>query len=156
MMIIDELNIKKYEYKTAAVCFLILTFSIAGCTDSNYTNNKKNIISTASIYNLQDSDLMILKDESCKGDAQASYRLYEYYTFTIYDIENQMKYLKNAALQGDVVAQYNYGLLLTGNIKEYLKYSNPAEAVMWLELAAQQGHERAKIELEILKKRNHD
>lgn len=64
-----------------------------------------------------------------------------------------MIYLKRANSQGNSVAQYNYGLLLTGGYEEYFKYYNSTEAIVWLKIAAHNGNERAKVELENLGKR---
>lgn len=92
------------------------------------------------------------KNKSIKGAAQTSFRFYKYYSFTLKDIDIQMIYLKRATSQGNSVSKYNYGLLLTGGYEEYFKYYNSTEAIVWLKIAAHNGNERAKVELENLGK----
>ena len=105
------------------------------------------------------------------GSKEAPKRLYEYYKSNDYQKE-AFRWLKISAESGDVNSQFEYGKLLSegnrqypvlsGNLtnilnsnisdkdtkKEFRVNSSLAEAKSWLEKAAAQGHEEAKVYLQ--------
>lgn len=66
--------------------------------------------STAMTYDLSEEKLMKLKYKSQHGDSEASFRLYQYYCFTKNNIYKQLRFLERSASQGNVTAQFNYGV----------------------------------------------
>lgn len=108
--------------------------------------------STGSINNLSEEQKLALEDKSKKGDAEASFRLYRYYCFTMNDINGQMKYLKISASQGNIAAQYNYGVSLSDVNPVFSKYYDLDEAIYWIKLAVKNGDNHAKSKLEELNK----
>lgn len=120
-------------------------------------NNVKVVISSSSdLFDMSWKDRTLLEFESRNGNSEASFRLFLYYASvcldpscsSIEDMDRWMFYLSRAAIQGNVKAQYNYGVLLSSNDPAFLKYHNLDEAVYWFELAAKNGNAEAKTELQ--------
>ncbi|WP_318393102.1 sel1 repeat family protein [Enterobacter sp.] len=107
--------------------------------------------STATTYDLSKEQLLELKNKSTHGNADATFRLYQYYSFTLNDIDKEMHYLEKASLQRHSKAQYNYAFFLSYKIPAYSKYYNLDKAIYWMEMAMQNGHIDAKHKLQELK-----
>ena len=81
-------------------------------------------------------------------DGDASYRLHQYYTYVCFNIPKQIKYLARSASQGNIIAQYNYAMILSSEEDDsYLKYYNLDNAINWLKMAASHGYIKAEVEL---------
>lgn len=104
------------------------------------------ITSTPDIFNLSERDKLNLEKKSKDGDSNASFRLYEYYAFTLNDNNRLMEYLRTAALQGSVIAQYNLGIILSDKDLE--------QAIYWMDMAAKNGNINARNKLQEFKKLN--
>lgn len=121
--------------------------------ESSITHVKENpiqieVTSTSKAFNLNENEKSKLNIKSESGDSSASYRLHQYYTYTCFNVDKQIKYLSRAASQGDVIAQYNYGIILSSiDSDKYYKYYNLEKAIYWMKLAAAHGHDKAKNEL---------
>ncbi|EGZ4337177.1 sel1 repeat family protein [Salmonella enterica subsp. enterica serovar Texas] len=102
--------------------------------------------STPDIFNLSERDKLNLEKKSKDGDSNASFRLYEYYAFTLNDNNRLMEYLRTAALQGSVIAQYNLGIILSDKDLE--------QAIYWMDMAAKNGNINARNKLQEFKKLN--
>ncbi|EJX0634524.1 sel1 repeat family protein [Salmonella enterica] len=117
------------------------------------TGMRTEIVSMSQTYYLSEYERAQLDDKSNSGDSESSFRLFLYYLFNCdyyycYDIDHQELYLKKAAIQGGIKAQYNYGIFLSD--KE-LKYYNLNKAIYWVDLAAKNGDVDAKNKLLELK-----
>lgn len=145
---------KSFLFHVSIVVFII-SFRAYGNDMPNKNIENKNIrieiSSTPLIYDLSEKDKTELEVKSLNGDANASFRLYQYYSFTLNDIDEQMRFLKRAACQGNNVAQYNYGFFLSYDDPEFAKYYNLNEAIYWMGLAAKKDHGIAETMLEELK-----
>ena len=100
--------------------------------------------STAMTYDLSEEKLMKLKYKSQHGDSEASFRLYQYYCFTKNNIDKQLRFLERSASQGNVTAQFNYGVFLSD--------TNPTLSEYWMEFAVNNGNIDTKSKLQELKK----
>ena len=81
--------------------------------DVKIKENESVMGSTAMTYDLSEEKLMKLKYKSQHGDSEASFRLYQYYCFTKNNIDKQLRFLERSASQGNVTAQFNYGVFLS-------------------------------------------
>jgi hypothetical protein len=92
---------------------------------------------------ISDDQLQKVKEAALGGDAVASTRLYVYYNIIKDDDLETLKWMRLAAVQGDVKAQYNLGeLYLTSQT-----FKDIHLARIWLGKAAQSGNSEAKAEL---------
>lgn len=82
-----------------------------------------------------------------KGDAEAAFRLNNYYLFIKDDFKQAFKWLKVAAEHGHVTAQYNLGFEYL-YVPSNLGIKNKEKALFWFNKAALQGHKAAKERLE--------
>lgn len=140
---------------------LLLIFYVSFICQSHEADMKKNLMgneienmmgSTAMTYDLSKEDISELKYKSQHGNAESSFRLYQYYCFTINDIDEQLRYLGISAFQGNVIAQYNYGIFLSDRNPAFSKYYDLDKAIYWIELAVKNGATDAKNKLQELKK----
>ncbi|EBJ9321950.1 sel1 repeat family protein [Salmonella enterica subsp. enterica serovar Idikan] len=104
------------------------------------------------MYNLTDEQKFELENKSKDGDSEASFRLYQYYCFTINNIDEQLRYLKISASQGNIIAQYNYGIYLSNTNPDFSKYYDLDKAIYWMGLASKNGDIGAQNKLQELKK----
>ncbi|EIB0728246.1 sel1 repeat family protein [Escherichia coli] len=95
---------------------------------------------------------MKLKYKSQNGDSEASFRLYQYYCFTKNNIDKQLRFLERSASQGNVTAQFNYGVFLSDTNPTLSEYYNLNRAIYWMEFAVNNGNIDAKSKLQELKK----
>lgn len=100
-------------------------------------------IATVKNYCLRDEEIEACKQDSSKGNADASFRLYQHYRFVRLDENEAMKWLFCAAKNGHAVAQYNLAL-------NYETQGKPEDAVKWATLALNNGVARAR---EIIEKK---
>jgi len=63
--------------------------------------------STASIYKLENEEILKLSEKAENGDADSAFRLYQYYKFIKLDIIKTKKWLQKAADQGHEIAKKN-------------------------------------------------
>ena len=108
--------------------------------------------STAMTYDLSEEKLMKLKYKSQHGDSEASFRLYQYYCFTKNNIDKQLRFLERSASQGNVTAQFNYGVFLSDTNPTLSEYYNLNRAIYWMEFAVNNGNIDTKSKLQELKK----
>lgn len=108
--------------------------------------------STFTIYDLSDEQKFDLEKKSKNGDAEASFRLYQYYCFTINNIDELLKYLEISASQGNIIAQYNYGMFLSDTNPALTKHYDLDKAIYWMGMAAKNGDIGAQKKLLELKK----
>lgn len=78
-----------------------------------------------------------------EGDASAAFKLFEFHMFVARDRANAIYWLRHAAKNGHVIAQYNLGSLLIEENDPVLK----GEALAWLEKAAAAGDADARRKL---------
>lgn len=127
----------------------------------NYIKNtgmRSEIVSMSQIYYLSEYERAQFNDKSKSGDADASFRLFLYYLFNCdysycYDLDQQELYLKSSAIQGNVKAQYNYGIFLSDKESVFFKYYNLNKAIYWMDLATKNGDVDAKNKLQEFKNR---
>ena len=106
------------------------------------------ISSTSESFNLSENQRYELDIKSEGGDGDASYRLHQYYTYVCFNIPKQIKYLARSTSQGNIIAQYNYAMILSSEEDDsYLKYYNLDNAINWLKMAASHGYIKAEVEL---------
>ena len=100
------------------------------------------ISSTSESFNLSENQRYELDIKSEGGDGDASYR------YICFNIPKQIKYLARSASQGNIIAQYNYAMILSSEEDDsYLKYYNLDNAINWLKMAASHGYIKAEVEL---------
>lgn len=121
-----------------------------------FLSNEK--IEYSKYYDLDKAIYWIKQAIKYNGDAEASFRLFLYYLFNCdysycYDIDQQELYLKRSAIQGNVKAQYNYGIFLSDKESVFFKYYNLNKAIYWIGLATKNGDVDAKNKLQELKNR---
>jgi TPR repeat protein len=88
---------------------------------------------------LTESQIRALEKSANAGDGVASFRLYQFFSFVLADSNQAMLWLKKAAIQGHVIAQYNLAVTL-------LQREDPEskqEATKWLQTAASAGDKNA-------------
>ena len=120
--------------------------------DVKIKENESVMGSTAMTYDLSEEKLMKLKYKSQHGDSEASFRLYQYYCFTKNNIDKQLRFLERSASQGNVTAQFNYGVFLSDTNPTLSEYYNLNRAIYWMEFAVNNGNIDAKSKLQELKK----
>jgi TPR repeat protein len=118
------------------VLLAVFAIILGGCQ-----MNDEPPVSTASIYNLTDTERKNLVQEANNKNNEASFRLYMYYAFSEYDSTQELYWLKKSAADGNVVAQYNVAYFLE-------QLNKTEEALYWLELAANNGDNAAKKKME--------
>ena len=110
-----------------ACLLLFFYFSLIGQlhgADVKIKENESVMGSTAMTYDLSEEKLMKLKYKSQHGDSEASFRLYQYYCFTKNNIDKQLRFLERSASQGNVTAQFNYGIFLSDTNPTLSEYYN--------------------------------
>ncbi|HFX0145452.1 TPA: sel1 repeat family protein [Shigella boydii] len=120
--------------------------------DVKIKENESVMGSTAMTDDLSEEKLMKLKYKSQHGDSEASFRLYQYYCFTKNNIDKQLRFLERSASQGNVTAQFNYGVFLSDTNPTLSEYYNLNRAIYWMEFAVNNGNIDAKSKLQELKK----
>ncbi|EOJ4603560.1 sel1 repeat family protein [Escherichia coli] len=138
-----------------ACLLLFFYFSLIGQlhgADVKIKENKSVMGSTAMTYDLSEEKLMKLKYKSQHGDSEASFRLYQYYCFTKNNIDKQLRFLERSASQGNVTAQFNYGVFLSDTNPTLSEYYNLNRAIYWMEFAVNNGNIDTKSKLQELKK----
>ncbi|EBL2504093.1 sel1 repeat family protein, partial [Salmonella enterica] len=90
------------------IMLIVSFYTFGGKMAKSRDGNKWRSESTSTIYNLTDGQKFELENKSKDGDSEASFRLYQYYCFTINNIDEQLRYLEISASQGNIIAQYNY------------------------------------------------
>ncbi|EAB4813644.1 sel1 repeat family protein, partial [Salmonella enterica] len=89
------------------IMLIVSFYTFGGKMAKSRDGNKWRSESTSTIYNLTDGQKFELENKSKDGDSEASFRLYQYYCFTINNIDEQLRYLEISASQGNIIAQYN-------------------------------------------------
>lgn len=64
----------------------------------------------------------------------------------------QLRFLERSASQGNVTAQFNYGVFLSDTNPTLSEYYNLNRAIYWMEFAVNNGNIDAKSKLQELKK----
>lgn len=136
-----------------ACLLLFFYFSLIGQlhgADVKIKENESVMGSTAMTYDLSEEKLMKLKYKSQHGDSEASFRLYQYYCFTKNNIDKQLRFLERSASQGNVTAQFNYGVFLSDTNPTLSEYYNLNRAIYWMEFAVNNGNIDTKSKLQEL------
>ena len=83
-------------------------------------------VSSASTYMLSANEIESLSKSALSGDAEAAFRLYQYFRFSRSDYEKAMYWVGISAKNGSSVGQYNFAFYLSkkGNFKEALYWAN--------------------------------
>lgn len=89
-------------------------------------------ISTASIYALDRESISFLEEEARKGNKDAAFRLYEYYSLVILNEDMAYEWLLKSAEAGHSIAQYNLAIFL-------LQKDRDSEAAYWAKKARDNG-----------------
>ncbi|EBO8451473.1 sel1 repeat family protein, partial [Salmonella enterica subsp. enterica serovar Muenchen] len=87
------------------IMLIVSFYTFGGKMAKSRDGNKWRSESTSTIYNLTDGQKFELENKSKDGDSEASFRLYQYYCFTINNIDEQLRYLEISASQGNIIAQ---------------------------------------------------
>ncbi|EAM2737065.1 sel1 repeat family protein, partial [Salmonella enterica] len=83
------------------IMLIVSFYTFGGKMAKSRDGNKWRSESTSTIYNLTDGQKFELENKSKDGDSEASFRLYQYYCFTINNIDEQLRYLEISASQGN-------------------------------------------------------
>ncbi|EAT9727669.1 sel1 repeat family protein, partial [Salmonella enterica] len=86
------------------IMLIVSFYTFGGKMAKSRDGNKWRSESTSTIYNLTDGQKFELENKSKDGDSEASFRLYQYYCFTINNIDEQLRYLEISASQGNIIA----------------------------------------------------
>ncbi|EAY6453425.1 sel1 repeat family protein, partial [Salmonella enterica subsp. enterica serovar Muenchen] len=81
------------------IMLIVSFYTFGGKMAKSRDGNKWRSESTSTIYNLTDGQKFELENKSKDGDSEASFRLYQYYCFTINNIDEQLRYLEISASQ---------------------------------------------------------
>ncbi|EAB2605688.1 sel1 repeat family protein, partial [Salmonella enterica] len=84
------------------IMLIVSFYTFGGKMAKSRDGNKWRSESTSTIYNLTDGQKFELENKSKDGDSEASFRLYQYYCFTINNIDEQLRYLEISASQGNI------------------------------------------------------
>ncbi|EBP7542391.1 sel1 repeat family protein, partial [Salmonella enterica] len=76
------------------IMLIVSFYTFGGKMAKSKDGNKWRSESTSTIYNLTDGQKFELENKSKDGDSEASFRLYQYYCFTINNIDEQLRYLE--------------------------------------------------------------
>ncbi|EAU7779961.1 TPA: sel1 repeat family protein, partial [Salmonella enterica subsp. enterica serovar Muenchen] len=76
------------------IMLIVSFYTFGGKMAKSRDGNKWRSESTSTIYNLTDGQKFELENKSKDGDSEASFRLYQYYCFTINNIDEQLRYLE--------------------------------------------------------------
>ncbi|EAR0705101.1 sel1 repeat family protein, partial [Salmonella enterica] len=76
------------------ITLIVSFYTFGGKMAKSRDGNKWRSESTSTIYNLTDGQKFELENKSKDGDSEASFRLYQYYCFTINNIDEQLRYLE--------------------------------------------------------------
>ena len=136
-------------YTVKAVCFFIF---LGGSMATMANDKTVKGVSSYTIYYLDTSERISLEKKSQEGDAAASFRLSQYYTFTDRNQEKELQYLEAAATQGHPIAQYNLAIAFSEKTGHYASWYNLDKAIYWAEKSAKNGREAAKEYLPELRK----
>ncbi|EAM9295695.1 sel1 repeat family protein, partial [Salmonella enterica] len=79
------------------IMLIVSFYTFGGKMAKSRDGNKWRSESTSTIYNLTDGQKFELENKSKDGDSEASFRLYQYYCFTINNIDEQLRYLEISA-----------------------------------------------------------
>ncbi|EAX3315875.1 sel1 repeat family protein, partial [Salmonella enterica] len=79
------------------IMLIVSFYTFGGKMAKSRDGNKCRSESTSTIYNLTDGQKFELENKSKDGDSEASFRLYQYYCFTINNIDEQLRYLEISA-----------------------------------------------------------
>ncbi|EAS8272665.1 sel1 repeat family protein, partial [Salmonella enterica] len=71
------------------IMLIVSFYTFGGKMAKSRDGNKWRSESTSTIYNLTDGQKFELENKSKDGDSEASFRLYQYYCFTINNIDEQ-------------------------------------------------------------------
>ena len=119
---------------------------MAGC----HSGRSERPVVTPMNYSLMLSEEQIeqLTKKAQLGDGTAAFKLYEYYSMMKLDRRTALKWLIKAAEDGHNVAQYNLGVVYSGEL--YPETKDIEKAKYWFRKAADNGDTEAKRKLEQL------
>jgi TPR repeat protein len=127
---------------TLSIAISLCVFCLTGCS-----KEKAEKTPGQSFYLSQD-DIKQLSLQGEKGDGTAAFRLFQYYELYLEDGKQSFYWLKKAAENGHVIAQYNLGLEFLNNQQR----KDRTQALYWLRKAAQSGNADAKEIIQKLEK----
>ncbi|HXB58540.1 MAG TPA: hypothetical protein VNU95_03200 [Candidatus Acidoferrales bacterium] len=126
-------NLHQITYNTILLFFL--AFICTGCHTAKpvYSTNASTILTQQEIYQFE--------MRAQKGDADAAFKLYEYYIFNTNDRDLSIKWLAIAATNGSASAQYDFGMDYSDGT--YPGISNRICAKYWFQCALTNGVDQA-------------
>ena len=106
-----------------ACLFTLSLYVIEGCSMETKNDSP---ISSGSIFALSTEEIESLSKSALSGDAEAAFRLYQYFSFSHHDEGKAMYWTGIAAKNGSSVGQYNFAFMLrdSGDFKEALYWAN--------------------------------
>jgi TPR repeat protein len=105
-------------------------------------------LSSLNTYQLSQDELIKLsKLVEEENDANAAFRLYQYYAFSNFDDNKMMHYLEIAAENGNLTAQHNLSYL-------YMEQNKLDKAFKWAKKAKEGGHKYSDSLLQEIERKN--
>ncbi len=120
----------------------LFVFCFTGCS------KEKTERTPGESFYLSNNDIKQLSLQAEKGDGTAAFRLYKYYELYLEDHKLSFYWLKKAAENGHVIAEYNLGVEFLDNEER----KDRTQALYWLRKAAQGGNSEAKEILDKIEK----
>ena len=117
-----------FLFFTVGLIFFMLLIKFDSVFSNNRSEIMSNSVSTGSIYSLNEKEINLLIKEADKGNKDAAYKLYEYYSLSALNDELAYKWLLKAAQAEHPIAQYNLAIFL-------LQKDQKSDAAFWAKKA---------------------
>ncbi len=108
------------------------------------TSSENEPVSSGSIYGLTDEQRKKLIEKANRGDKDAAFALYQYFSLSNYGETQEEQWLEVAAKNGHTVAQYNLAV-------RYMEKNDLKQATYWAQKALQNGDKDAANLLDEMK-----
>jgi len=104
----------------------LFTISVYAMGECNMETKNGPLLSSGSEYMLSKEEIEFLSKSALSGNAEAAFRLYQYFRFSRSDDEKATYWVGVAAKNGSNVGQYNFAVRLErkGSLKEALYWAN--------------------------------
>jgi hypothetical protein len=126
------------------LCLLVIVLSLISCGDKKMDELSKDkklespkALTGASSFSIGENELVSLKEAANNGDANAAFRLYQYFTFLASNEQEATVWLTVAAKLGHSVAQNNLAHML------FWKNNDLEKAEYWAKEAIKNGNQSA-------------
>ena len=123
---------------------LLVALIFVGVNKSRKNSENINAISSGSTYWLSQASLVSMKDLSSKGDKNAAFSIYKYYTFSEYNANLSFFWLQRSAELQHPIATFNLA-------EKYREIGDIEKSKKWAKIAVELGIQDAKsliVELE--------